>query len=811
MANGPLSGIRVVDIATDRAEMAGRVLADLGAEVIKVEPPGGSIARTLPPFDGKNGESLYFASVSLGKKSVVLDIDDSAGHDTFENLVATADILVESFDPGVMAAKGLGPEHLRALNPRLIYISVTPYGQDGPDAHSPATDLTLEAAGGLISLQGDGDRPPIPVGFPQASFHAGTQAATDAIIALNERAVSGLGQHLDVSMQGGIIWTLMNASGYPANIGNNPPGTCETREQGAPDLVPGVKLSSIHACADGHVIAGIGLAERGARMLAIVLGYAREEGMLPEHLKVIPWAQWQAELSEGRIDVPIVLEGLAAASVYFLSKTKAELMAKAVADDFMLAPFFRMDEVLHDHQLVARDYWHEVGGRVHPGAFALLTRTPVSFAEPAPKLGEHQSLLDGLKPATPAPVSHAVQRKGAFEGLRVADFAWVGVGPLIAKAFADHGATVIHVESITRPDVLRLGPPFKDGIPGIDRSQFQANFNTSKLGITLNLATTEGRALGHKLIDWADVLLESFTPGTMKKLGLDYATLSKSRPDLIMLSTCLRGQTGPEASYAGFGLHGAVLGGFGVVTGWPDRAPKGPWGAYTDFIAPRYGQAALASAIFERRKSGLGQHIDLSQVEAAIHFVEPLILDYTVNGKIPGGSGHGSLRSYPHGVYKCDGHERYIAIAIETPKQWRALKAAAPLDAFRSAEFDSAQARFNVRDAIDDVLRGWCSGQDAFALSRHLKASGVPASVVLFPTDLFEDPQLIHRKFFPVMNHAVMGPTPYDGLMTKFSDAPAGPHTAGPCLGEHTEYVLREILHIDESAIAMAAAGGALT
>ena len=224
MANGPLSGIRVVDIATDRAEMAGRVLADLGAEVIKVEPPGGSIARTLPPFDGKNGESLYFASVSLGKKSVVLDIDDPAGHDTFENLVATADILVESFDPGVMAAKGLGPEHLRALNPRLIYVSVTPYGQDGPDAHSPATDLTLEAAGGLISLQGDGDRPPIPVGFPQASFHAGTQAATDAIIALNERAVSGLGQHLDVSMQGGIIWTLMNASGYPGEHRQQPAG-----------------------------------------------------------------------------------------------------------------------------------------------------------------------------------------------------------------------------------------------------------------------------------------------------------------------------------------------------------------------------------------------------------------------------------------------------------------------------------------------------------------------------------------------------------------------------------------------------------
>jgi crotonobetainyl-CoA:carnitine CoA-transferase CaiB-like acyl-CoA transferase len=152
-----------------------------------------------------------------------------------------------------------------------------------------------------------------------------------------------------------------------------------------------------------------------------------------------------------------------------------------------------------------------------------------------------------------------------------------------------------------------------------------------------------------------------------------------------------------------------------------------------------------------------------------------------------------------------------VAIAIETPEQWRALKAVAPLDAFRSAEFDSADARFHVRDAIDDVLRTWCAGQDAFELSRYLKDLGVPASTVLYPTDLYEDPQLTHRGFFPIMNHSVMGPTPYDGLMTKFSDAPAGPHTAGPALGEHTDYVLRDILHVDEEEIMLAAVGGALS
>ena len=160
----------------------------------------------------------------------------------------------------------------------------------------------------------------------------------------------------------------------------------------------------------------------------------------------------------------------------------------------------------------------------------------------------------------------------------MADFAWVGVGPLISKALADHGATVIHVESESRPDVLRFGPPFKDGEPGLNRSQFMANFNSSKHGLALNLATEEGRALARRLVEWADLVVESFTPGTMKKLGLDYPTIAKDRPELVMLSTCIRGQTGPDRTYAGFGLQGACLSGFHRITGWPDRQPAGTWG-----------------------------------------------------------------------------------------------------------------------------------------------------------------------------------------------------------------------------------------
>jgi benzylsuccinate CoA-transferase BbsF subunit len=407
-------------------------------------------------------------------------------------------------------------------------------------------------------------------------------------------------------------------------------------------------------------------------------------------------------------------------------------------------------------------------------------------------------------------VSSNGHRHSPFEGLKVADFAWVGVGPIISKALADHGATVVHVESVVRPDVLRQAPPYKDAQPGLDNAQFMANFNSSKLGLACNLGMPEGQAVARRLIEWADVVVESFTPGTMARWGLDWATISKGRPDLIMLSTCLRGQTGPEAPYTGFGGQGAALSGLHWVTGWPDRTPAGPWGAYTDFINPRFGVAALSSALLHRRKTGKGQYIDLAQTEAGIHFLEPLVLDYTVNGRSAPRSGHDSLYACPHGVFRTAGTERYIAIACETTGQWRSLSSVAPLSQWRSPEYDELPARQGQKQQIEDALRAWCEPQDAFELAARLRDAGVPAYAVLRPTDLYEDPQLALREFFVTLDHTVMGPTPYDGLVTKFSATPGRLRRAAPSLGEHTHQVLAELLGMDEVEITEFAATGAL-
>ncbi len=801
---GPLAGVRVLDLATDRAELAGRILADLGADVLKAELPGGAKARTLAPFDAA-GASLYWAAVGIGKRSVVIDYTTAAGRDAVRALAAEADLFIESDGPGVMTAYGLGDATLRAANPSLVYVSVTPYGQDGPYAHRPATDLTLEAAGGLLGLQGDGDRPPVPVGYPQASFHGGAQAAADAIIALCERERSGLGQHLDVSMQAAMEWTLMNASGYPPNTGGDPPNHGANRAAPAAELVPGVVMPSIWPCADGWMQMTVTLGGLGARTLGNLVRLIAAEGELSPALADSGWISWTETIAPGEVDPENVATAVEEIRRYFLKRTKEELMARAVEHRMLLAPIRTLDELIREPQLRARQYWRAIGGRLHPGPSARLSRTPMEPSTPAPAPGQHQESPRWKSPAVAPRGNASGKRSRAFEGLRVADFAWVGVGPLIAKALADHGATVVHVESAVRPDVLRLGPPFKDGVAGIDRSQFQANFNSSKVSLALNLAMAEGQEVARRVIAWSDVVLESFVPGVLRDFGFTYESLSKDRPELIMLSTCLNGQTGPYATYRGFGTQGSTLAGLHGLTGWPDRPPKGTWGAYTDFIAPRYGVSALTAAILERERSGLGQYIDLAQVEAAIHFLEPALLDYTVNGVTREAQGHRSERAWPHGVFATEGAERYVAVAVEEQSQWQALVTLLGLKGSPRAWPGPAGAD----PAIDATLAEWCAVREPWAAADELCAAGVPAAVVARPSDLYSDPQLAHRGFFVTCDHAEMGPTPYDGPATIFSETPAR-LTAGPALGQHTDMVLREILGMGDDEIAELTVAGVL-
>ncbi len=390
-----------------------------------------------------------------------------------------------------------------------------------------------------------------------------------------------------------------------------------------------------------------------------------------------------------------------------------------------------------------------------------------------------------------------------FAGINVVDFGWIGVGPITARYFADHGATVIRIESLTRFDGLRMAPPYKNATPGLNNSQFFANFNAGKLSLGLNMATPEARTIARRLcVEWAHIVVEGFTPKQMRAWGLHYDDLAPARPDLIMLSTCQLGQTGPYAMYAGYGNMAASLAGYYAITGWPDRGPCMVYGAYTDMLTPGVGAALLAAALDYRRRTGKGQWIDLSQFEAGVNHIPTAILDYTVNGRIANRRGNADERGCPHAVYRCRGDDRWVAIAVFTDEEWAGLVRVLGTPTWTQAEKFATQAGRKAHEAeIDAHIAEWTKMQDAEQVEALLQSVGVAAGVVATQSDLHQDPQLQHRGFFAWREHKVMGLSPYDGLMSHLSKTP-GDVGPAPLLGEHYEAVLKGILHFSDEAIA---------
>ena len=818
---GALEGIRVLDLSTPLAEATGRVLADLGAEVIKIEPPGGCESRFAPPFagprqdppDGDPEASLFWQAFGLGKRSVVLEIDDAEGREQFLALVSGADILIESFTPGVMAAKGLGAEALCLQNPMLLYVSVSPFGQTGPYAKHPATDLTLAAAGGLLNLQGDGDREPIPVGLPETAHLGSVQAAADVLSALYARNRTGRGQHLDSSIQAAILWSLLFVTDYAA-IGEDPPGFDDTRagRTVTQNIVPGLPLPVVEACKDGYVAMTLVLGTQGAFGFNAAMNWIGDQGGLDADLMEVDWMTWIQQLMEGSLTLDLARRGLDQFLAFLRTMTKAEIHEQAVAQKWLIAPINLIPDLLADPQLNARDFWIELAGRKHPGPFAGFSKTPIRYDRPAPNLGQDQALLEASKrvPLSPA-APEASSRGQIFEGLKVADFSWIAAGPLITKDLANLGATVLRVETENRVDTLRFLPPWI-GPPGTTTGHTAANMNQSKLGIAIDFKTKAGLEVAHRMVEWADVVVENFTPGTAERLGLDYETLRTINPELVMLYTCMRGQTGPERTHTGFGVQGAALSGLAGVTGWPDRKPSMPWGAYTDFISPRYALAALCAALHHRDRTGEGQCIDVSQVESAIHYLAPTILDYQESGRVLDRAGMASEWGCPHGVYRTSEIERFVAIETRSPEQWRALVALVPsLVRFSGDEFDSFEARLKRREEIDEALKTWCASQNSFEVADRLREAGIPAYASIRATDFHADAQLAARHFFIELEHTGFGTSLFDGAVTIFSDMPARPSRAGPLIGEHTFEVMHDVLGYTDDEISKIASTGALS
>lgn len=395
-----------------------------------------------------------------------------------------------------------------------------------------------------------------------------------------------------------------------------------------------------------------------------------------------------------------------------------------------------------------------------------------------------------------------------FEGVKIIQLCWAGVGVFTLNNLSHYGATTIRVETSTYPDPVRVWEPFaptyKPGEPvGLERSAFYSiTHSAPEMGIVLNLKQPEAIEVFKKLVAWADVVGEGFPAGVMDKIGLDYEGLKKVKPDIIMMRTCGYGHTGPMAAQPGFGSIITAATMMDTFTGWPDRPPVAPTTYYTDMLAPLYAALAISAALDYRRRTGKGQYIDHSQVEAGLNYVTPLVLDYQANQRIQTPNGNKCDSAAPHGIYRCKGEDRWAAIAVMTDEEWQSFKKIMGNPEWANdSKFETASSRVKYSDELDFRVEEWTQDQTPERVMAVLQGAGIGAGVVSNARDMDNDVQLNYQNFYRQLDHPFMGRVHYyHPAAIKLSKAET--QVKRPVLlGEHTDYICSQILGMSQFEI----------
>lgn len=767
-----LSTLRVLDLTDERCYLAGFILAQLGAEVTCVD------------FDADMATHRSFVNPELRarvyrrmQRTVVVDQVSQ-----LEGLLAEADVLIDS----CVLPLDLGA--IRARQPDLITASITPFGGTGPKAGWSATDLTAAAASGVMSLTGDPDRPPVRMSEPQSWAHAAAATACGVLIALHHRARDGSGQHVDVSVQETMMITTQHLM-MSELVGSKPP----RRTAGGMQIGP-FDLRFVHKCADGFATAAFLFGTLGSYSQRLI-DWVYDEGFCDRSLRDKNWVNFGADVAAGVESMSEYTRACESVSSFLMTKTKQELLAGSLARKLLVAPIWTTRDILESEQFEARRYWDavEVGGRTVrvPGPFAKFV-APLNSVGMAAETTAEESTKDG----------------SALGDLRILELAWAIAAPLATRVLADHGARVVRIESETRYDPIRGMNPFRGEFGHPEGSLQWHSVNAGKLGLALDLSLSESLDVIRDLVRWADVVIESFSPGVMDKLGLGYAELSAINPGLIMVSSSMLGQNGPLHQLAGIGVQGAALAGFFPVVGWPDRPPTGPFMAYSDYTSPYLTATAILSAVESRRRTGLGCYIDFSQVEAALHFLAPAFIEDELGDHGAGRDGNEDRHLSPHGVYRTAGEESWIALACENDAQWAALARLLGRDDLIGA---TEAERREQHDELNQLIGAWLAHQTAESAQGILQRAGVSAHQVQGSAECVADPQLLHRDHFVEVDHSIYGTTFVEASGFRLSRTPGQIRSSGPTFGQHNLTVLHELLGYDLDRIADLAALGALT
>jgi crotonobetainyl-CoA:carnitine CoA-transferase CaiB-like acyl-CoA transferase len=770
-----LEGLRVLDLGHDAGARAGRVLGDLGAQVVRVVPPAGD------PLGGNIARAW-----NAGKQVVTLAGDDPA----LDALLTAADGVIDEI--GRPGTHDLDP----ARAPHAVWVRISPFGSVGPRAAWNVSDLGVMAASGNMYVTGDPDRAPIRCTEPTAYAHSGPEAAFAAMTAL----ASGLPQRVDVSMQEVVAVANMVAVA----------GFADTGARGSRRGANIGRTREIWPTLDGFVSFGLRGGKARIPSLEILTKLVAGDGVPgADALVNRDWSTFNQNTASNE-ELAAIESAVAA---YFAGHTMQELYEIAVESNLMLAPANSPREIYQSAQLAAREFFGPVGDIARfPRSFAV-TRSPgdevapVRPAEGALAVSAASFTAGGLRP------SGGTAGRRAWEGLKIIEFGSGAAGPIATRYFVENGATVLRVESKTRPDFLRAYAMSPDNPHGLEGSAMYDGLNVGKRNVALNLKRPEAVALVKRLVtEWADAVAENYAPKAMKGFGLDYDVLSAIKPSLVMISACLNGQTGPHKDYPGFGGQGSALGGYNALTGWADREPIGPYGTITDSLAPRYVAAALAAGLLYQRRTGKGVYLDIAQVETAHWSLSPWLLDYELDDVIRLRDGNRHPDAAPHGAFPCldegDVGDRWIAVACWSDDAWRAL--AERLGLAGDGRFATLAGRKEHEDEIEARVSAWTATRTRAEIADELQAIGVEAVPVQDFGDMHDDPQLALRDHFEPHTHAFLGPRLYERNGFRLSDSPGGYDQSGPTLGQDQAWVLHEVLGCTDGEVAALRESGAV-
>ena len=786
-AAGALAGLRVLDLTGRMGGYCGLLLANLGAQVLLIEAPGGDPMRREGPFknDTPHRErSLAFAAYHTNKHGAVLNLEEADGSQRFRELAAHADVVIEDKPFGYLDQLNLGYAELQKINPALVQTSISGFGRTGPYREFKAPSIVAFAMGGLMNLCGHPGRPPL-MGPCDVAYHLGSvHAAFGTMAALFNRRVTGAGDHVDVSLQ-----DVLAADPF-LRIISRYSVTGEVPERSGHSQ--STTVAETYQCQDG---------------------YARIFVNQPDHWRrFVEWLGKPAELLDPKLEnvqsrfaLRSMIDRLVEARTlnYPVKKFFEEFQSQRLA----AAPINPPSGYAYDEQTKHRNFFAEVdhpeiGHHRFPGDPYKFSASPWRIVRGAPLLGASGDKIPdeftGLSTwhAAAQTVTSSASTRRPLEGIRVISFPTGIVGPALAGLLADQGAEVITIEAGRVVRSPQRGQRWQVA------SDLESNRERKRIAV--DMKNPEGLALAKQLIAKSDVVVENFSARVMASWGLDYPRMKEIRPDIIMASLQAFGQTGPRRDYVSFGP--ILMAYSGMTYLWRDPQMKRPGAgsqtAFPDYVAPSYGAVAILAALHHRVRTGAGQYIDISQAETAASMIGPALLELLVNGREPEPKGNFSATAAPHGCYRCKGDDRWCAIAIESQEEWkRFCESIGHREWLADTRFANPDARIANRTELDAAIETWTGKYTPHQLMILLQRDGFAAGVVQTAEDLYRDPHLRERGLAREVYHREIGWVTRAGPTARLShnrviaDGPV--HVAG----EDNDAVLGEILGISAEDI----------